>query len=277
MQSRCTLRILIPSSLAVETADKRIKTYKVGQIARTASIFNVDQIMIYRDPEHDDSRFMETVLRYVETPQYLRKKLFPLMEELRYAGVIPPLRTAHHPLNAKSSELETGEIREGVIEIGSDQSAWVDIGVECPALLRNPPEEMCSSERVTVRISSKSPLEVELADKKDIPQHWGYDTRVMPSLGSALDACSSMIVFTSRHGESLDAERINALHDAGDVAFVFGSPKKGVEELLGDEGLSTEGFSRMVLNTIPSQGTETVRTEEAVIATLAIYNHICRT
>jgi hypothetical protein len=33
------LTILIPSSLTAETRDRRIKTYKVGQIARAASVF----------------------------------------------------------------------------------------------------------------------------------------------------------------------------------------------------------------------------------------------
>ena len=94
----CYLSILIPSSLTSESKDPRIKTYKVGQIARLASIFRVDKIIIYKDPEYDDSKFIDLVLRYAETPQYLRKQLFPLRDELKYVGVIPPLRTPHHPL-----------------------------------------------------------------------------------------------------------------------------------------------------------------------------------
>ncbi|MHC1579550.1 MAG: putative RNA uridine N3 methyltransferase, partial [Candidatus Alkanophagales archaeon] len=95
------LSILIPSSLTMDTADMKLKTYKVGQVARAASIFCVDEIVIYKDREYDDSRFIERVLRYAETPQYLRKRLFGLEPELRFAGVIPPLRTRHHPTVSK--------------------------------------------------------------------------------------------------------------------------------------------------------------------------------
>jgi len=38
------------------------------------------------------------------------------------------------------------------------------------------------------------------------------------------------------------------------------------------EGLKLEDIADFVVNTIPKQGTETVRTEEALIASLAILN-----
>jgi len=49
------LAIIIPSSLTSESKDQRMKTYNVGQIAMAASIFRLDRIIIYRDPEYDDS------------------------------------------------------------------------------------------------------------------------------------------------------------------------------------------------------------------------------
>jgi hypothetical protein len=63
----------------MESADMRIRTLKVGTIARAAAVFRVDRIVIYRDREFDDSRFISRVLQYAETPQYLRKRLFPRM------------------------------------------------------------------------------------------------------------------------------------------------------------------------------------------------------
>src|SRR5674536_400237 len=87
------IQLAIPSSLTIETADQKIKTYKVGQIARAAALFRVNRIAIYRDPAHDDSRFIAAILQYMEAPQYLRKLLFPRSNELRYIGVVPPLKT----------------------------------------------------------------------------------------------------------------------------------------------------------------------------------------
>ena len=70
--------IAIPSSALINERDEKIKTYKVGQIARAAAVFRVSEIVIYRDPKLDESDFIADVLEYLETPQYLRKYLIPL-------------------------------------------------------------------------------------------------------------------------------------------------------------------------------------------------------
>jgi len=258
------LAIIIPSSLTSE----RIKTYKVGQIARAASIFRVDRIIIYRDPEYDDSKFIDLVLRYAETPQYLRKHLFPLMDELKYAGVIPPLRTPHHPLR---SSPEVGEYREGVV-VGSDEGAWVDIGVEGPVPLRAD-RTVRKGERVTVRIFSRRPLQVELWDKNRIPQYWGYQTEIAGTLGKTLKA-QPLVIAASRKGNIIDEQQLVQLQKAlqKSVSVVFGSPTRGIEDILREEGCTLPDLAEYVINTIPSQGTATVRTEEAVFATLSILN-----
>src|SRR5512137_930484 len=106
MTGRREKAILIPSSLTMETQDRRLNTQKVGLIARAAAVFRMNRIVVYKDPEHDDSRFISMVLRYMETPQYLRKMLIPRREELRHVGTLPPLRTAHHPVNSKEEELK---------------------------------------------------------------------------------------------------------------------------------------------------------------------------
>ena len=53
---------------------------------------------------------------------------------------------------------------------------------------------------------------------------------------------------------------------------LFGSPSAGLYEILGLEGLNLDEIADFVVNTIPLQGVETVRTEEAVYASLAIFN-----
>jgi predicted SPOUT superfamily RNA methylase MTH1 len=130
--------ILIPSSLTVESRDLRVRTLKVGFIARAAVVFRVNRIVIYKDEEYDDSRFISMVLRYMDTPQYLRKLLIPRREELRHVGILPPLRTPHHPINSKTSALKIGEYRVGAVveSVGSEGGVWVEIGVDRPIPLR---------------------------------------------------------------------------------------------------------------------------------------------
>ena len=66
----------------------------------------------------------------------------------------------------------------------------------------------------------------------------------------------------------------NSLEDAEKTLIVFGSYKEGVNEIIEREGRKAVEMFDYILNMIPNQGTETVRTEEAVISTLAILNTI---
>jgi predicted SPOUT superfamily RNA methylase MTH1 len=45
-----------------------------------------------------------------------------------------------------------------------------------------------------------------------------------------------------------------------------------LHEIAADEGWRLEDVFDYVVNTVPCQGTETVRTEEALLATLAVLN-----
>jgi len=56
------------------------------------------------------------------------------------------------------------------------------------------------------------------------------------------------------------------------VLVAFGSPRNGVEELLARDKLGVQEAFHYSVNTIPDQGCETVRTEEAIHASLAVLN-----
>ena len=265
--------ILIPSSLTMESRDSRVNTLKVGQIARAAAVFQVNRIVIYHDPEHNDSRFISMVLRYMETPQYLRKLLIPRREELRHVGMLPPLRTPHHPINSKSEALKIGEFRVGAVveSVGSDDGVWVEIGIDRPIPLRTD-KVYTLGDRLDVRIFSHSPLAAEPVDQKEIPHYWGYGTEVVESLESHLATLGdTQVVLTSRKGKAVTPEILQDLGQLGqkrDLTVVFGSPSRGVDAFLSNEAMDRYDM----INTIPHQGTETVRVEEAVLATLALLN-----
>src|SRR5438876_775133 len=53
---------------------------------------------------------------------------------------------------------------------------------------------------------------------------------------------------------------------------LFGSPSEGVPEILAKEGTDLSKVVDFNLNMIPNQGVETVRTEEAILATMSILN-----
>ncbi len=253
--------IFIPDSLLEETDDPKIRTYKVGQIARACAIFGVEHIWIYRAGGRD-GRFIRTILEYAETPQYLRKRLFPLMPELRHVGVIPPLRTPHHKLKSKP---KIGELREG-FAFRKGRRYYADIGLDEVAMVEGEIEG-----RGTFRIVSLNPLRV-VQDKPD--EYWGYRVHLTrKTLAKTLKKAGlDLAIATSRRGE--DVRYVNLPGLEGNVGFVFGSPRRGVMETLRD--YHEDYPFDLILNTLPNQKTKTVRTEEAVLATLAVFNFIRR-
>ncbi len=268
----CETSILIPSSATMESRDERVRTLKVGMIARAAAVFRVDRIVIYRDEEFDDSRFISRVLQYAETPQYLRKRLFPRERALRYVGILPPLRTPHHPKSSKVSTLKVGEYRVGLVvdEVGSEDGAWVEIGVERPLPLRTA-KRFSAGQRLNVRVFSLKPLAAEPVDRSEIPHYWGYETEVIPDLDGHVRSSERLVVATSRLGTPATPDLLARVVRQGQgrgLELVYGSPARGVDAFLSSETM--EGCC--VINTIPHQGTETVRLEEAIFATLSQVN-----
>ena len=148
------LTIAVPASVISDTPHLREKTSKISFIGRAAAIFRVNEIVVYVDnpktSQGDDLKLISTLLSYMETPQYLRKRLFKLEPQLQFAGILPPLRTPHHPLNNKAANLKVGENREGVVVSGTRDGALVDIGVEKPVLMRE--TRAAVGGRLTVRV-----------------------------------------------------------------------------------------------------------------------------
>jgi len=277
---RCELSIAIPASLVSDAPNLREKTFKVGLIGRAAAIFCVDEIIVFPDlPDRDQKRdvgLVSTILSYIETPQYLRKRLFKIRPELRYAGALPPLRTPHHPLSDRTENLKVGEHREGVVASIVKGGSLVDIGVERPLLIPN--KRLTINNRVTVRVTElrKHP-EAVLASHSDIQTYWGYLVTVSDvSLGRLLkDQSFDLVIATSRYGSPLAEvmdELANRWKSSHRTLVAFGAPTQGLYEIAKRERLNLDEIAHFVINTIPGQGTETVRTEEALYASLAALN-----
>ena len=86
MPSSIDISVAIPDSCLSDEQTLLGKTLKLGQIARASSIFNVRTIYLYQDTEFNsgksDRKLIKLILKYLDTPQYLRKLLFPRMAEL---------------------------------------------------------------------------------------------------------------------------------------------------------------------------------------------------
>ncbi|MGA9387776.1 MAG: RNA methyltransferase [Candidatus Bathyarchaeia archaeon] len=272
------LSIALPASVVSDTPHLREKTSKIGLIGRAAAIFKIDEIIIYSDnPKTNQKQEIDLIallLSYMETPQYLRKRLFKLEPDLQYAGILPPLRTAHHPLERMMKKLKLGEYREGVTLSKKPDGTLVDIGVEQPAMIRN--KQLPIDKRITVKITRVDhQVEVETVNREEILEFWGYSvTKDEQSFGKILKRRDfDLTIATSRYGCLFSdvAEEISARwRKAKNVLVAFGAPNQGLHEIVRREGLDLKSIVDFVINTIPSQGTETVRTEEALIASLAV-------
>jgi len=212
----------------------------------------------------------------METPQYLRKRLFKLEPRLRFAGILPPLRTPHHPLNKKARNLKEGEYREGIVVSKTKEDALVDIGVEHPALMRE--KQFNVGKRLTLKIAKLGEqVEVQTASKDEIPSYWGYTVSAEKrSFGKLVENGKfDLTIATSKFGTRFAdvAKKIGEKwKKARSILVSFGAPTRGLFEIARDEGANLNDVVDFVVNTIPEQGTETVRTEEALLVSLAILN-----
>ena len=271
---RKRLSIFVPASILSETKDLRIKTYKIGLIGRAAAIFKADRIVVYSDnSDKEEVKFISDVLTYMNTPQYLRKKVFPITRELRNVGILPPLRTPHHP----TGELGEGDYRQGLTLKRTKKGTVVDIGADRLALCK---EKLSVNKVLSFKVVK---LGKELIIDPDVPDYyWGY--KVLATNKNLYDSILTLkpgpdlVIGTSRYAQSVTSvleEVKSRLKGSKHTAILFGGPYSGLDELI--SGQDEKEIIDLEVNTVPSQGTKTVRTEEAVLATLSVFNLLLNT
>jgi predicted SPOUT superfamily RNA methylase MTH1 len=260
----------------VDAPDLRQKTTKVGMVGRALAIFRVDRVCIYddKDPnvksQETEARIITTLLSYMETPQYLRKLLFPRRRELQFAGLLYPLRTPHHPLQAEKAQ--PGDYREGVV-LQSGRRSLLEIGLPEKGVFDGRLE---AGRRLTVRLGKKSDnlIQVTPVGREEVPEYWGYEVLRAKSLSEGLKALKpDYSIGTSRLGQNL-YEAVHSIKSSKhrSVAVGFGGPYAGLHEICRRSGVEAGKLFDVIINAIPNQGTSTVRTEEAVMATLSVLN-----
>ena len=266
------LSIFIPNSFLSESKDLKIRTYKVGILGRALAIFQADNVVIYNNDNvknedgENDGRFIAEVLSYMNTPQYLRKQAFPIKAELKHVGILPPLRTPHHPVN---SQPDVGDYRQGFTVKRNKKGTFVDIGMDKLAFCK---EQLSVKKIFDFKITKIAKKEVIVTPDKPDDVYWGYNViSSNKSLKNSLKLIKpNLVIETTRYGDYIDSifdELKHKVDECNSIAILFGGPYSSIQE-----DVSGQNWDLIKLNTIPDQGTETVRTEEAVVATLSLFN-----
>ncbi|KAK5117438.1 hypothetical protein LTR85_008823 [Meristemomyces frigidus] len=295
-----TLSLALPGSIIANAATHDQKSALAGQIARACAVFCVDEVVIFDDgqavtraPERegytafaDPNFFLYHVLSYLETPPHLRKALFPMHPDLKTAGALPSLDMPHHLRSDEWCPYREGvAVRQGR---GSEASSrtLLDCGLPQNVYLPTPLEEKT---RVTVKLPNERPtsghdLACEAvspdAPREEAGYYWGYGIRQASSLSAIFTDCPydggyDISVGTSERGVPvqtiLDAASEAYVEPTWDHLLIVLGGVAGLEAALAaDSDLKGAGvsdpkevFDRWV-NLVPSQGSRTIRTEEAV-------------
>jgi predicted SPOUT superfamily RNA methylase MTH1 len=272
-----TLKVAIPDTSLIDCTDLRQKTVKVGQIARALAIFRVEEVFVYNtgklhSSQKRDADFLVKILRFMDVPQYLRRRVFPHSPTLQYAGLLPPLRTYSHPLQSAISDLIVGTLRWGI----QVRPGKIDLGFDN---LIDFPTVLSERDPTLFRVEATSPkLFLSVIDRLQAPVYWGFEASRTGDLLDLLKRSNAMtrIGFSRKAPplQKLERDLRTTVSNTGSVLAVFGGPTRGILELCGSQRDDVKRQIDFWVNTISDQGSETVRLEEALIVSLGLLNNL---
>ena len=133
-------------------------------------------------------------------------------------------------------------------------------------------EQLTVKEIYDFKIAKIAKKEVIVTPDKPDDIYWGYNViSSNKSLKNSLKLIKpNLVIETTRYGDYIDSifdELKHKVEESKSIAILFGGPYSSIQE-----DVSNPNWDLFKVNTIPGQGTETVRTEEAVVATLSLFN-----
>jgi predicted SPOUT superfamily RNA methylase MTH1 len=196
---------------------------------------------------------------------------------LKYAGVLNPTDMPHH-LRA----FEDCEYREGVVldkplsKSGGTSFAYIGLKKDCEL-----DKSLKAGLRVTVKLTSETKHNLRgqvvapSVPREESGLYWGYSVRSAPSLSSVFTKSPfkggyDLTIGTSERGQNIDD--LETVPKFKHLLIVFGGVHGLEVALEADENLDVsdpEPLFDLYLNTCPNQGSRTIRSEEAVLVTLA--------
>ncbi|CAG0914246.1 unnamed protein product [Notodromas monacha] len=320
----CCISIAVPGSVIDNAQSAELRSYVAGQIARAATIYRVDEVIVYddtkptttsastengceerytkrEDTDYEEDAFrggfqkgrgavqLARILQYLECPQYLRRALFPVHPDLKYAGLLNPLDAPHHMRRDEASPY-----REGVVldRPHKGDGSLVDVGLDRPARVD---KKLVPGTRVTVSMqqAGRGKLVSPRTPRETHGLYWGYEVRyetgglskvlqnsARPNerydvkIGTS-DAGTDVTALDVSRSNKGDAENARRLPHR--ILIVFGG-LDGLETAIENDAENlrrkdkdatpTDIFDHYV-NVCPEQGSRTIRTEEAVFIALA--------
>ena len=301
MKIKNRISVAIPDTSLLDEKGLREKTLKIGKFARTFSIFGVNKIVIYKDPtesrDKSDMFLLRLILEFLNTPQYLRKSLYPMDSNLSYIGLLPPIRAPQHKNKVRLKDVKIGEIRVGVIHDRNsvinkknrnrftnapkpaidfkkeNYDLYIDVGLDylIPFL-----GDGINGEKVVVKFVNSYPeLKVIRASGRDLEKlYFGYTLVQVNSLEEYIKKLEeTFVIFTSRNGRSfqtVESQFKESINKFENLLIVFGSPNRGIKEIFINY-YNTK--NSMYVNIFPNQKTQTIRLEEAILGSLTLFNH----
>ncbi|KDP40140.1 hypothetical protein JCGZ_02138 [Jatropha curcas] len=293
-----TVSIAVPGSIINNAQSLELATRLAGQIARAATIFRIDELVVFdcnisenedptlkssnnSDENESGAAFLIRILRYLETPQYLRKALFPKHNSLRFVGLLPPLDAPHH-----LRKHEWATFREGVTLNGKAPNfvgTLVDVGLSKNVVIDQVLEPGI---RVTVAMGTNRNLDADLPrqvvslskPREEAGMYWGYRVRYASNISSVFNNCPykggyDHLIGTSEHGEIINSSEL-FLPNFRHLLIAFGG-LAGLEESIEEDsnlkGKKVREVFDSYLNTCPHQGSRTIRTEEAIFISLQYF------
>lgn len=109
---------------------------------------------------------------------------------------------------------------------------------------------------------------------EEVPYYWGFKVVEANDLGEVVEGDWDLKIATSRLGSPISDiwNRLSSDYEKSHrVLIAFGSPTEGLWEIASRIGLDLMRDFNYVVNFIPYQGVETVRTEEAIMAVLEYF------
>ena len=271
------LEIAIPSNILEDCQSLSAKSQKLSLIARSASIFQINKIYIYKVKRRDDSRFISLLLNYLVTPQYLRKKLFPISNALKFAGALQPLKIPSHLVSKDLSSFTNLQPRQGLILNYNQKtnSSIIDLGLNKFGVLNG---KFLIGDIITVIPSTSRPNKFISVKQSKPNKYWGYKVNIINSFSVLSENKNfDLKIITTKSGKN-----IQHMHDSlfdyipkktrMKILIIFGSPNSGVLEIIKNENILVNFNDFSLINLFPDQGVETVRSEEAILGTLSIIN-----
>ncbi|CAL9197386.1 unnamed protein product [Musa hybrid cultivar] len=297
-EEKPTVSIAVAGFIIDNAQSLELATLLAGQVARAATIFRIDEVVVFDNRASSDvdtvvrtghdgnesesgAEFLTMILQYLETPQYLRRCLFPMHKSLKFVGLLPPLDAPHH-----LRKHEWCSFREGVtLEMNPPNSkgTLVDVGLNKNVVIE---EVLEPGKRITVAMGDNRGAEIDgfkkvvdsSSPRDQIGMYWGYKVRYCSNLSSVIRNCPykggyDHIIGTSEHGLVVASSEL-VIPSFRHLLIVFGGLgglEENIEEDNNLKGKNVHDVFNSYLNTCPLQGSRTIRTEEAIFISLQYF------